>query len=480
MKVASGITQHSIVLCVDKRERGLVLENLLKKKGFRVETVLSLYDALKIVSQEMPHLVISDSILSDGTAGTLYDRMAQHPMLKNTPIMVLVAKKTREQLTPLTGRKFAGFLMGQFDGGALMAKITEITNNTGDISPYFVSFNQEMKIDFTIRVGASVLGLSGEQVIYKSESEVDPAAALVCVPSDDGYAPVLLKMGSNLVKGEDIYNMFPLGRIRGKGRKWISSLPSVDMNAPDAVEAEDASDGAIHRVVFFDPVQKRFEQFKEVLQGYNIDLVHAPSFQKAVQLIQRDAGSLGCAYFQELTGANTAALKAALEKIPEKDRPLAIVGTSSLNTRSTTQIRYIKKPFGLGLLVEAMESAFKAGGDLGENLESAHESANIACDYQAPAKLIGLDETGGVIELKFPVVKGNRLNLDHPFLSKIWEGDVLAEITHTAPLEGQPDIWQARFEAVSSKGNKVKYWEMVEKSLRSDFPEIFEEEKESA
>lgn len=471
MKIASGITQHSIVLCVDKRERGMVLENLLRKKGFKIDTVLSLYDALKVVSQDMPHLVICDSILSDGTAGTLYDRMQQHPMLKNTPIMVLVAKKTREQLTPLTGRKFAGFLLGQFDGGALMAKIAEVTSTNKDLSPYFVPFTREgMKGEFTISVDASAMGLSGEQVIYRSTSEVDPAAALVCVPSDAGFPPVLLKMGTNIVKGEDVYNLFPLARIRGKGRKWISELPSVDLEAQG--NDEDAEALIMTRVVFFDPNQKRFEQFKEVLSGYNIDLIHAPTFQKAVQLMQRDSGSLGCVYFQELTGANGSTLKECLDKLPADSRPPIIVGTSSLNTRSTTEIRYIKKPFGLGILVEAMESAFKAAGDLGEGLAGAHEAANLECNYQAPAKLIGLDETGGIIELKFPVVKGNRIKLDHPFLQKIWENDVLAEITATASLEDKPDVWQVRFEAVSAKGNKVKYWQMVEKTLDEDFPNV--------
>tara|TARA_B100001094_G_scaffold324967_1_gene378485 strand:+ start:540 stop:1967 length:1428 start_codon:yes stop_codon:yes gene_type:complete len=470
MNIASGITQHTIVLCVDKREKGMVLENLLRKKGFKVDTVLSLYDALKVVSQEMPHLVISDSILTDGTAGTLYDRMSQHPMLKNTPIMVLVAKKTREQLTPLTGRKFAGFLLGQFDGGALMAKISEVTNHNKGLSPYFVPFTREgMEVNFTMSVEAFAMGLSGEQVIYRSTSEVDPAAALVCVPFDNGFSPVLLKMGTNIVKGEDVYNLFPLARIRGKGRKWISELPSVDLEDPSHVEDDDEN---MARVIFFDPLQNRFEQFREVLGGYNIDLIHAPSIQKAIRLIQRDAGSLGCVYFQELTGLNVALLREALEKIDQEHRPPIIVGTSSLNTRSTREIRYIKKPFGLGILVEAMESAIKASSSLGRDLAGAHEAVNLECNYQAPAKLIGLDETGGIIELKFPVVKGNRIRLDHPFLRKIWEGDVLAEITATASLEGKPDIWQVRFEAVSAKGNKVKYWEMVEKSLEEDFPKL--------
>lgn len=473
MSVVEGLTSHSVIVCVDKRDRGMALQDLLTKKGFHVTSVASLYDALKEVQQEMPHLIICDSILSDGTAGTLYDRLAQHEMLKNTPILVLVAKKTREQLTPLTGRKFAGFLLGQFDGNALMSKISEIMSTTGNMSPYFLPFTEDgMKADFTISVDAKVLGLSGEQVIYQSETEIDADAALVCVPEDSKYSPVLLKMGTNLVKGEGVYNMFPLARIRGKGRKWVTQLPAIDVDGG----AEDVSDGPPAKVLFFDPVNERFEQFKKVLSGYNMDLIQAANLQKATQLLQRDGGNLGCAYFHELPGVQAAQVKEALLKLPEADRPVLIVGTSSLNMRSTNEIKYIQKPFGLGVLVEMMETAIKAGSTNTEELAKAHQAANLACNYQAAAKLLGIDETGGIIQLKFPIIKGNRLKLEHPFLAKIWDGDLLAEITHTAALPNKPDVWQARFVAVSSKGNKAKYWEKVEKI----FNETFAADKKSA
>ncbi len=466
MEVISGLTTHSIVLCVEKRDRGLALEQVLKKKGFNVITVFSLYDGLKYVQQEMPHLVICDSILSDGTAGTLYDRLGQHTMLKSTPILVLVAKKTREQLTPLTGRKFSGFLLGQFDGATLLAKIAEVMNVTSDLSPFFLPLgNESPAADFTISVDAKVLGLAGEQVIYQSETEIDSGAALVCVPQDQQYSPVLLKMGTNVVRGQEVFNMFPLSRIRGKGRSWISQLPNVDINQT----AQEDESKPPTKVLFFDPNTERFEQFKKVLSGYNMDLLHAANLQKATQIIQRDASLLGAAYFHELAGVAIATVKAVVDKLPAGERPPLIVGTTSQNIRSTADIRYIKRPFGLGVLVEMLEAAFKAStGALGD-MSKAHQAANLGCNYQAPAKLLGLDETGGIIQLKFPVMKGNRLKLEHPFLSKIWHGDILAEITHTASIPDQPDVWQARFMAVSSKGNKAKYWEMVEKAFHEEY-----------
>ena len=482
MEIVNGITTHSIVLCVDKRERGMVLEGLLKKKGFRVTTVYSLYEGLRYVEQEMPHLVICDSILSDGNAGNIYDRLKSQKMLKNTPILVLVAKKTREQLTPLTGRNFAGFLLGQFDGAALLGKIKEIFSTTNHVSPYFMSFNQDgMPSDFTISLDATVMGLSGDQVICRSESEIDGGAALVCVPEDNKFSPVLLKQGSNIVNGENIFNLFPLSRIRGKGRKWITELPSVDLDAAESADEDDAGPAKVRKVVFFDPNAKRFDQFKRVLAGYDIDLVHASTVQKAIQLIQRDSAALGCVYFQELTGTNTGMVKEVLAKLPDGEKPPIIVGTSSLNMKSTEQLRYIKKPFGLGVLVEMMTAAFKASDNIGENLASAHTAANVACNYQAPAKLIGIDEVGGIIQLKFPFVTGNRVKLVHPFLEKIWDGDVLAQITATAPLPKKPDVWQARFEAVTSKGNKVKYYEKIEKEFVETYPSaVKDDDKQSA
>lgn len=465
--IAPGLTFHTIVLCVDKRERGLVLETLLNKKGYHVVTVSSVYEALRSVQQEMPHLVICDSILSDGTAGTVYDRLQQQPTLSRTPIMVLIPKKTKEFLTPLTGRKFAGFLLGQFDGPTLLGKIGEVMKANNHISPYFVPFiHSDTNPDLNISVDATVLGLSGEQVIYKSATEIDGAAALVCVPHDKSYPPVLLKMGSNVLKGEEVFNLFPVSRIRGKGRKWVATLPNVDIDAEEEKK--------IWRVVFFDPNQQRADQFKDVLSGYNIDLVHANSVQKAAQLIQRDADSLGCAYFHELSGPNTAVVKEVLHKLGGNTRVAVIVGTSSLNVKSTNDMRFIKRPFGLGQLVDMMESAFKSTGDSADKLAKAQDTANLECSYHAPAKLVGLDETGGILQLKFPVVKGNRVKLDHELLKKVWDGDNLVEITHASSVKDKPDVWQARFTVVSASGtNKAKYWEKVQKILQEEYPSLF-------
>ncbi len=452
MDLAKGLTQHTIVLCLDKQERAITLETILKKRNFRVVSAFGLYDALKYAEQEMPHLIICDALLQDGTVGTLYDRLGQNPTLKDTPIMVLVAKKTKEQLTPLTGRKFAGFLLGQYDSNGFLSKVQEILSINGDLSPYFVSFDDlSLTREVTLSAKATALGVMGEQVIYRADNEIDMKAAMVCVPGEKEKSPVLLSMGSTMVKGADVYNMFPLSRIRGKGRAWIEKLPTVDVNGNETPGV------GRRRVVFFDNNPARSEQFKKILEGYNVDLIQVPTLTAAVAAIQRDGAQIGCSYFHELNAQQLAAVREAMLKMPENFRHPILVGTTSMSSRSTPDVRYIRKPFGLGVLVEMMESAFQSHSETAAALHTT-SLANLDVDFQTPARILGLDETGGILEVKYPMAKGTKIKLNHPDLGEVWGNSAAVQIT--ASSQPDPSVWLIRFESIGSE-NKTKYWGRV-------------------
>lgn len=458
MEVVKGLTQHSIVLCLEKQERGITLTTILKQKGFKVFQVGSLYDALKYAEQEMPHLIISDAILTDGTVATIYDRLAQNPTLQNTPIMVLVAKKTKEHLMPLTGRKFAGFLLGQFDGNQFVSKIHEILASNQDLSPYFTPFETTtLARELTLSAKATALGVKGDQVVYKSEAEIDSSAAIVCLPFEKDKGPALLQMGTNVVKGKEVYNLFPISRIRGKGRVWIEKLPQVDLEG-----GGQQGKRAPRRALFCDPNVQRTEQFKEILAGYDVELIGVTSFQAAIATMQRDSGGIKCVYFHEVAGPQLTSLRDTLSKMGEKNRMPVIVGTTSLNMRSTPEIRYIQKPFGLGVLVETMEAAFLASG-AADDFAGAGAAANFEVDFQAPAKIVGLDETGGILEVKFPMARGSRVKLNHAELKPLWGEEAFVQITASGQLSA--DVWHVRFESIAGNENKAKYWVKVRQFL---------------
>lgn len=453
---AKGLTPHTVLLLVDKPERTISLGPLFQKLRYKLVTSLSLYESLKLIDQEMPHLIVTDAILSDGHAGNLYDRLQQQPLFANIPILVMISAKTKEQLNPLKGRKFAGFTLGRPDPVALVQKIKETLESFSDISPFFIGAEQsKLASDCTLAIQAKVVGRIGEQMVCQSDSEVNPDSMLLCQPQDKTKGPAVLRLGSNVRRGESIYNFFPMNQVKGSGKIWIASLPEISL--------DQIGKSGSRRIVFYDPKMDRFEQFKRVLAGYDIELVYAPNLQAAGALMMRELdGTLGCIYLDELP-SNTSgiAIKEAISKISEKVRPPVIAATTSQTVRSTREIQYIKKPFGLGMLVEMLDAALKSRCQFSESGPS-HE-----IQYQAPARLLGLDETGGILQIKFPVMVGNKIKLQHPDLSRFWEGQNEVRIINMSRLEGSPNIWQAKFEAISAQGSKSKYWEKISRLLVS-------------
>ena len=457
MKVSKGLVSHSVVVCSEKRERRGAVLNLVQKIGFKGIGVQSLYDALKVISQEMPHLVITDARLSDGTAGTLFDRLAAHKVLSKTPILVLVPVKTKEQLTPLKGRKFSGFLLGELQEKALTAKVQEILSGNFGISPFFIGADgYGLGKGLAIGISGALIGQQEGFIVAKCDSEIDASAPLVCCTGDQNRPPALLKVGTSAVKEDQISIYFPIDRVRGKGRIWLSQLPEIGR-----VNKQESDDGH-QKVIFFDPNRERFDQFKEILSGYGIDLIHAGTLQSVAGLLQQHAEGLGAVYLYELTSdAAGIPLKQSLESLDPKDRPPMVIGTSSLISRSTAGWCYIKKPFGLGTLVEMFQSVFRSRQ---QYQMSEAVVTDISVSFQAPAELIGLDETGGIMQTKFPINKGSILNLEHEFLHKIWDGDTRVQVDRIVPVGNSGAVWQVKF-ILLQIGSRTRYWEKLSKKL---------------
>lgn len=469
MDISPTITPHTVVLCVEKRERGIGMQAMLAKAGYKVVMALSLYDALKSVAQEMPHLVITEALLTDGTAGTLYDRLQQHETLKKTPILVCVLKKTKEELTPLQGRKFAGFFLGTFEPKTFAAKVSEVMVAHSVVSPYFVSATSVgVDAELTISIDANIVGRSGEQLVSRSATEVDPSASMLCVPNSGDLGPAVLRMATNLREGDEIFNLFPINRIVGAGRKWVMNLPEIKVGG-----AADKAQGRMHKVIFYEPNEARYEGFREIMRGYDIDLIHAKSLMAAAAILKRDAEGIEAVYLHELmSDASGIEWKNVYGKIPPNKKPPLIVGTTSMNARSTSSVRYIKRPFGMGLFVEMLQASFEKAGDVaavaGKNAQNS--VAGVPVRYQAQASLVGLDETGGILQVRFPLLKGSRLTINHRFLEQAWDGNAVVSVIGSAAMPSRPDVWHTRFEAIGAGMSKSKYWEKVSKFLSQAQP----------
>ena len=471
MLVAQGLTTHTIILAVEKRERGIAAQTLLTKLGFKVVTALSMYDALKMVEQEMPHLLISEVTLTDGTCVHLFDKLAANKLLGKTPIMAYSVKKSPDEIAAIKSRKFAGAYAGQIDPKTFFAEIMKIINNHSAISPFYYGASQcGIAEDMTLKIDSTVMGRVGDQILMRSGTEVDQNASMICVPKSSDMPPAVLRMASNMKNGDEVFNLFPISRAIGKGRTWIEKLVPINMdslggNADQTASA--ASGGAPRRVIFYDPNESRFESFKEILSGYDIELHYAKSLTAAAGLLSRAPENFGGVYLHELMNdASSIEWKNAVQKVAASSRPPVICGTTMMGAKSTDSVRYIKRPFGMGILVEMMEATFTRGNKIAAAAGAKSSNANngMAVSMQAPAKVVGLDEPGGVLQMRFPLVKGCKVEIMHDFIASLIGANSVS-IVAVAPLPNQPDVYQARFESIAPGMSKAKYWEKISKVL---------------
>ena len=278
MQVAKGLTTHTILLVVEKQERAVATQALLSKFGYKVVVSAGLYDAIKLVAQEMPHLVISEVTLTDGTVVNMFDRLAQDKLLNKTPIMAYSIKKSPEEINHIKSRKFAGAYAGAIDPKTFMGKVIEVINNYSPISPFYFGAAQCGLIeDLILKIESTVMGKVGDQVLLRSGTEVDQSASMLCVPKSGELSPAVLRMASNMRNGDEVFNLFPFGRIVGKGRAWLEKLPILNMDGGGVKVPGGVPDstGSPRKIIFYDPNEARFSGFKEILGGYDIELIYA-------------------------------------------------------------------------------------------------------------------------------------------------------------------------------------------------------------
>ncbi len=451
-KYAKGLSRHTVVIIVRKRERVIPLQMMLEKQGFRVLLALSIYDGLNYIAQEMPHLVITESTLSDGNASSLFDRVNNHQILKKTPIIVSLQSKTKEELVAAGQKKYAGVVLAKSEPKAILAKILQVISGRSIISPYFIPAEQ---LDITPKVSllaeAKICGMSGEHFVTRSQIELDNSSKVLCVPFRKELGPVMVCLPTNIKSDQGIFNLFPIERTVGSGRKWIRQLEKLQ-------HLDEQKDGKKRTVLLYEPRIETFMQFRDILLGYDIDAVHANDLKKLSTLMHTALEDFGCIYLTELVNdASSIELMKYYSQLPEEKKPPMIIGTTAAQTRSSDHNRFIRKPFGMGVFLDMLESAL-AHRNHKKVVVVDNDDPAKKIFYQAPAKLLGLDESGGVLEIAFPIGAGSRLRIENDFLNKVWDENAIIRVVHSQPSPQSNNKFQVCFEAVGVGMSKSKYY----------------------
>lgn len=88
------------ILVVEDEESLLKLESiLLTSKGYDVKGVANGQEALDAIAEEIPDLVLLDIMLPEMDGFEVCRRIKENPQTKDLPVVMLTAKKSREDMT---------------------------------------------------------------------------------------------------------------------------------------------------------------------------------------------------------------------------------------------------------------------------------------------------------------------------------------------------------------------------------------------
>jgi CheY-like chemotaxis protein len=448
LDLTKGLTQHIINVVVEKQTRGLILQGFLQKLGYKVIINQSIYEAVQAVSQEMPHLILTEAFLTDGSCADLYEKFSSDKQLKNIPILVHILKKSREELQAANSKKFAGFLVGNIDPKALILLLQEHINSK--ISPFFISI-EELKTEPQIEIflEAQVMCKFSGNVVLQTNIEIDSQAFLECVPQNRNNPPCLLTEAQVVKVAGKLFNLFPEHKIKGPGLLWMKNLP--DLTQPGKEMKRD--------VIFYHSSKEIYEEYALFFKSFGVSIHHVGLMGNMLKVLSMKVNPFQAIYFAEVPDPKEFSLwhKEYLKKV---DKPKLILSTERADQASHSDVKYIKNPTSILKIVQSVKSATEDATELVKGLEK-NGYMGTTVKLKAYAKLRGIDETGGIIEANFPAVVGTKFTLEHPLLTKMWGGYIPVTITHIKKIESTASRWAMRFNAISRGTSKSKYWEKV-------------------
>ncbi len=471
VKLPSELYEKKALIINQKIDRSISYKQLLEKAGYQVTNVSLLADAYKVIEKSMPHIIVSEAILNDGSASSVYDRLQGHEIFGKIPIFVIVVNKTKTEMQALVGRKFAGFIIGELTDISVFKKmISQYTQGNETYLPYFLdleggSIPEEIMLSYP----ATIMGKIDDFVVSRSESMIDPSACVLCLPNNQGKDSVLFSKASNIANKDvgGYFNLFPMNKASGFGLEWLRKLREI--SPEDLVGKKQAPSEVLpepKRLLMYDPNAERGEGFVKILKNYNIEVALQSSLVGAANLLASGPGRYSAVYIYELlSDASAIQWFKTFNSLLEQDRPALIIGTSSMNVRPIKGVHYLRRPFGLGPFLEILKTCFMRSDELSNSLHANKPTlVEVSATYKAMAELVSLDEVGGVLRLKFPIRRGSKTTIRHPVLNSIMNGEDQVTIMGSVNIKGTTD-WLVRFQSLPLGESALIYYRRLLRTI---------------
>ena len=151
-----------ILVVEDEPDIAALIGYQLTRAGFRVETTLNGVEALRTVARDIPDLIVLDRMLPGISGDEVLSRLKDDPETQGVPVLVLTAKKEREERIAGLELGADDYLTKPFSPRALVLRVQAILRRTQE--PGRVSSGSQV-----VRVGLIHMDVSAMQVSVAGE-----------------------------------------------------------------------------------------------------------------------------------------------------------------------------------------------------------------------------------------------------------------------------------------------------------------------
>jgi PleD family two-component response regulator len=107
--------QSSILLVDDSTTNIVLLEAILAKKGYRIETAMNGKEALDSISKRIPDLILLDLLMPKISGFDFLEQLRKNESTKNTPVIVVSALSDDLNISKIMGMGAIDFIKKPID-----------------------------------------------------------------------------------------------------------------------------------------------------------------------------------------------------------------------------------------------------------------------------------------------------------------------------------------------------------------------------
>ncbi len=126
--------QKTIVAIDDENDVLLIIKTALMSEGYTVHTATNGFDALTLINEKKPDLILLDLMMPDMDGFTVVDKLKEKSTTSDIPVIILTGISERRKIRELLDKGIKYYIVKPFEYQDLISKVKlAIEETTGEI-----------------------------------------------------------------------------------------------------------------------------------------------------------------------------------------------------------------------------------------------------------------------------------------------------------------------------------------------------------